>query len=110
MRGGEVMKPGKSQKGSAQRHLNAGFVAGGLLMLLVYLVAQHFAVSAPHGNESFDPPSPWLWFLAYIYAPSSMVVTGILTRKLVHEVFHQCVLINLAFHVSDEHWLFSNYL
>ncbi|PAN31946.1 hypothetical protein PAHAL_5G451700 [Panicum hallii] len=48
MRGGEVMKPGKSQKGSAQRHLNAGFVAGGLLMLLVYLVAQHFAVSAPH--------------------------------------------------------------
>ena len=55
MGGGEV-KPGKSQKGSAQRHLNAGFVAGGLLMLLVYLVAQHFVVSAPHGNESFDPP------------------------------------------------------
>ena len=78
MGGGEV-KPGKSQKGSAQRHLNAGFVAGGLLMLLVYLVAQHFVVSAPHGNQSFDPPSPWLRFLAY--APS-MVVTGILTRKL----------------------------
>ena len=54
MGGGEV-KPGKSQKGSAQRHLNAGFVAGGLLMLLVYLVAQHFVVSAPHGNEPFDP-------------------------------------------------------
>ncbi|KAG2596048.1 hypothetical protein PVAP13_5KG128187 [Panicum virgatum] len=48
MGGGGEVKPGKSQKGSAQRHLNAGFVAGGLLMLLVYLVAQHFAVSAPH--------------------------------------------------------------
>ncbi|XP_034593660.1 beta-1,2-xylosyltransferase XYXT1 isoform X2 [Setaria viridis] len=47
MRGGEV-KPGKSQKGSAQKHLNAGFVVAGLLMFLIYLVAQHFAVSAPH--------------------------------------------------------------
>ncbi|CAL4957800.1 unnamed protein product [Urochloa decumbens] len=39
---------GKSQKGSAQKNLNAGFVVAGLIMLLVYLVAQHFVVSAPH--------------------------------------------------------------
>ncbi|CAO2174380.1 unnamed protein product [Urochloa humidicola] len=42
------VKPGKSQKGSAQKNINAGFVVAGLLMLLIYLVAQHFAVSAPH--------------------------------------------------------------
>ncbi|CAD6232448.1 unnamed protein product [Miscanthus lutarioriparius] len=47
MRGSEV-KPGKSQKSSAQRHINAGFVVAGLLMLLTYLVAQHFVVGAPH--------------------------------------------------------------
>nr|CAB3472462.1 unnamed protein product [Digitaria exilis] len=47
MGSGEV-KPGKSQKGSAQKHLNASFVVAGLLMFLIYLVAQHFAVSAPH--------------------------------------------------------------
>ncbi|CAO2193373.1 unnamed protein product [Urochloa humidicola] len=47
MGSGEV-KPGKSQKGSAQKNINTGFVVAGLLMLLIYLVAQHFAVSAPH--------------------------------------------------------------
>jgi hypothetical protein len=58
MRVGEV-KPGKSQKGSAQKHLNTGFVVAGLLMLLIYLVAQHFAVSAPHGNDPSIHTSPW---------------------------------------------------
>ncbi|KAF7003476.1 hypothetical protein CFC21_018786 [Triticum aestivum] len=43
MRGGEG-KPGRSPK----RQLNAGYVVGGLLMLLTYLVAQHFAVSSPN--------------------------------------------------------------
>ncbi|XP_044970549.1 beta-1,2-xylosyltransferase XYXT1-like isoform X2 [Hordeum vulgare subsp. vulgare] len=43
MRGGEV-KPGRSPK----RQLNTGYVVGGLLMLLTYLVAQHFAVTSPH--------------------------------------------------------------
>ncbi|XP_008655582.1 beta-1,2-xylosyltransferase XYXT1 isoform X2 [Zea mays] len=48
MRGGGEAKPGKSQKSSAQRHLNAGFVVVGLLMLLAYLVAQHFVVGSRH--------------------------------------------------------------
>uniref|UniRef100_A0A453CVJ7 Uncharacterized protein n=1 Tax=Aegilops tauschii subsp. strangulata TaxID=200361 RepID=A0A453CVJ7_AEGTS len=46
MRGGEG-KPGRSPK----RQLNAGYVVGGLLMLLTYLVAQHFAVSSPNGKQ-----------------------------------------------------------
>jgi hypothetical protein len=50
MRGGGEAKPGKSQKSSAQRHLNAGFVVVGLLMLLAYLVAQHFVVGSRHGT------------------------------------------------------------
>ncbi|VAH51522.1 unnamed protein product [Triticum turgidum subsp. durum] len=43
MRGGDG-KPGRGPK----RQLNAGYVVGGLLMLLTYLVAQHFAVSSPN--------------------------------------------------------------
>ncbi|KAM3300168.1 hypothetical protein ACQJBY_041279 [Aegilops geniculata] len=47
MHGGEV-KPGRSQTGSVQKHLNVSLVVGGLLMLLTYLVARHLAVSFPH--------------------------------------------------------------
>lgn len=50
MRGGGEAKLGKSQKSSAQRHLNAGFVVVVLLMLLAYLVAQHFVVGSRHGT------------------------------------------------------------
>jgi hypothetical protein len=72
MRGSEV-KPGKSQNRSAQRHINTGFVVGGLLMLLTYLVAQHFAVGAPHGNdESFISPrhGSILFFAEIVSLPS----------------------------------------
>ncbi|XP_062208313.1 beta-1,2-xylosyltransferase XYXT1-like [Phragmites australis] len=45
---GEV-KPGKSQKWWAQRHLNVGFMVGVLLLLLTYLaVSQQFAISATY--------------------------------------------------------------
>ncbi|VAH22955.1 unnamed protein product [Triticum turgidum subsp. durum] len=46
MQGSEV-KPGRSQTGWVQKHLNVGLVFGGLLMLLTYLVARHLAVSLP---------------------------------------------------------------
>ncbi|CAO2209195.1 unnamed protein product [Urochloa humidicola] len=46
--GGEA-KPGRGLKNWAQRHLNAGFAAGFLLVLLTYLVvSQQFAVTAPN--------------------------------------------------------------
>ncbi|KAL6627545.1 hypothetical protein ACP70R_031271 [Stipagrostis hirtigluma subsp. patula] len=45
--GGEV-KPGRGLRSWAQRHLNAGFAVGFLLVLVTYLVvSQQFAVSAP---------------------------------------------------------------
>jgi hypothetical protein len=51
--GGEA-KPGTGRgiKSWAQRHLNAGFAAGFLLVLLTYLVvSQQFAVTAPNGKD-----------------------------------------------------------
>ncbi|CAO2180665.1 unnamed protein product [Urochloa humidicola] len=46
--GGET-KPGRGLKSWAQRHLNAGFAAGFLLVLLTYLVvSQQFAATAPN--------------------------------------------------------------
>ncbi|RCV24387.1 hypothetical protein SETIT_5G080400v2 [Setaria italica] len=46
--GGEA-KPGRGIKSWAQRHLNTGFAAGFLLVLLTYLVvSQQFAVTAPN--------------------------------------------------------------
>ncbi|KAG2587323.1 beta-1,2-xylosyltransferase XYXT1-like isoform X1 [Panicum virgatum] len=46
--GGEA-KPGRGLRSWAQRHLNAGFAAGFLLVLLTYLVvSQQFAVTAPN--------------------------------------------------------------
>jgi hypothetical protein len=49
--GGEA-KPGRGLRSLAQRHLNAGFAAGFLLVLLTYLVvSQQFAVTAPNGKD-----------------------------------------------------------
>jgi hypothetical protein len=49
--GGEA-KPGRGIKSWAQRHLNAGFAAGFVIVLLTYLVvSQQFAVTAPNGEH-----------------------------------------------------------
>lgn len=49
--GGEA-KPGKGIRSWAQRHLNVGFAAGFLLVLLTYLaVSQQFTVTAPNGKD-----------------------------------------------------------
>nr|CAB3472464.1 unnamed protein product [Digitaria exilis] len=46
--GGEA-KPGRGLKSWAQRHLNAGFAAGFILVLVTYLVvSQQFAITAPN--------------------------------------------------------------
>lgn len=46
---GSEVKPGRGLKSWAQRHLNAGFAAGFLLVLLTYLIfSQQFAISAPN--------------------------------------------------------------
>ncbi|KAL6848287.1 hypothetical protein ACP4OV_022415 [Aristida adscensionis] len=53
--GGEV-KPGRGLRSWAQRHLNAGFAVGFLLVLLTYLVvSQQLAVTAPNAVATKAP-------------------------------------------------------
>jgi len=50
--GGEAKPAVRGLRSWAQRHLNAGFAAGFLLVLLTYLVvSQQFAVTAPNGKD-----------------------------------------------------------